>query len=250
MSAPLVCCVCLTADRQRLTDRAVRSFLAQTYENRELLIFDSGIVPYDYTRAATASTRIVLVRVDPWPREALRVGGLRNDAIELARGADLIAHWDSDDWSHPERLFLQVEEMATNRATGFSNMLIYDSRGEGNAWEYSYQDCRRVLGTSLVYWRKTWEAHPFPENKIEGEETWWPDGDGVRGANGIFLASSFPVMAHRPLMIAEYHGANTGAYGKSATTPCIFDQTPAQRAVNPQFRRAPEWDQYCREVMK
>ncbi len=42
MSEPTVCCVCLTADRQSMTDRAVRSFLAQDYADAALVILDTG----------------------------------------------------------------------------------------------------------------------------------------------------------------------------------------------------------------
>jgi hypothetical protein len=241
MSTPMICCVCLTADRQRLTDRAVRCFLSQSYESKWMLIFDTGKEPYHTPEDIEKGAPIAICRDNPNPQRT--IPALRNEANGLAGRADVIAHWDSDDWSSPSRLFLQVEELTVHQATGFSNMLFFDSReNKGHAWEYAYQDHRLVLGTSLLYWRSAWLAHPFNESKIEGEEKWWPNpATGARGTNGFFT--------DYPLMIADYHGGNTGQYGKSDSSPCIFDQTPAQRAHNPQFRRAPEWDSHCREVM-
>jgi len=249
MSTPLVCCVCLTADRQRLTDRAARSFLAQTYENRELLIYDNGREAYQLPGLDREQSRkIIVCRVDH--RAGVTIPRLRNEANGIASGADVIAHWDSDDWSHQERLAVQMQSIR-HHATGFSNMLFFDSReGKGNAWEYIYQDHRLVLGSSLMYWRPVWEVNAFNEAKLEGEEKWWPSRDGVYGINGFTADYSPPHLGSAPLMIADYHGSNTGHYGKSDSTPCIFDQTPAQRAANPQWRRAPEWDEYCREAMK
>lgn len=242
MSEPSICCLCLTADRQRLTDRAVRSFNSQTYENRWMLIFDTG--EHAYVPAEDIDGRKVVIVHSPTGR-GRRIGALRNEAVDLAARADLIAHWDSDDWSHPDRLLTQMSHapFTPSGATGFSNMLLFDSRdGKKNSWEYTYQDRRRVLGTSLLYFRSVWQAHPFDEHKIEGEDKNWPDTNGVKGTCGIDSV---------PLLIADYHGANTGAYGRTVATgtPVLFDQTPAQIAHNPQFRRAPGWDAYAREVM-
>lgn len=250
MSTPSICCVCLTADRQRLTDRAVRCFLSQTYENANLLIYDNGREAYQLPDLDREQSRkIIVCRVDHRP--GVTIPRLRNEANGMASGADAIAHFDSDDWSHPERLSLQMEDLAARHCTGFSNMLFFDSReGKKNAWEYTYNDQWLVLGTSLVYWRSIWEGCPFNESKIEGEEKWWPNCQ-AHGRNGFELFGTEDGRRNRPLMIANYHGGNTGQYGKGANgVPCIFDQTPGQRAQNPQFRRAPEWDQYCQEVMK
>lgn len=238
--------MCLTADRQQLTDRAVRSFQAQSYENRWLLIFDTGVEPYI---PGTRDPLIVIVR--DLAMRGKRIGALRNEAAQLASRADIIAHWDSDDVSHPERLFLQFEDLLGNSATGFRNMLFFDSRpGKTNAWEYTYQMHGRVLGSSLMYWWKTWDQHHFDEAKIEGEESWWPSY--VFGNSGCFPTNG---VSPKPLLIADYHGANTGNYGAGSNgTPVFFDQTPAQHAAQKaaarwEFRRAPEWDEYCREVM-
>ena len=39
---PLVTCLCLTRNRRGFLPRAIECFVAQTYEERELLIVDDG----------------------------------------------------------------------------------------------------------------------------------------------------------------------------------------------------------------
>lgn len=247
MSTPSICCVCLTADRQRLTDRAVRCFLWQSYENRQLFIYDTGQVPYvlpDFAREQ--SRKIILCRADY--RIGVTIGALRNEANDLVRGADVIAHCDSDDWSRPERLSVQLKASINAQCVGFHNLLFFDSRQRDEAWEYDYRyggverHPIRVLGTSLFYWRDTWLRRPFDEDGV-GEDHRWFDHQQILPVqlNGV----SSPV----PMIIAEFHGGNTCAYGASHEPHFkpIFDRHV--RHENPEWRRAPEWDQYCREVM-
>ena len=224
---PLACCILLTDDRQDLTDRAVKCFLAQTYEHRELLIYDTGTMPYGLP--AVDSEDIAVIR----PTGDLRgkVGALRNRAIEYAAGADIIAHWDSDDWSAPERIADQVSSLQMHtryRAVGYHNILFLDSRdGRMNAWEYDYRDGNKALGASLVYWRRTWERQPFNENRTSGEDTEWHKIVPTRGLNGVC----------EPMLIAEVHGANT------STVYTVFDNHVKHH--QPEWRRAPEFDSYC-----
>ena len=226
---PLVCCILLTADRQAFTDRAVKCFAAQTYANRELLIYDTGKVPYQLTGDELGM--VTLCRPTEFAERGSKVGALRNQAITLAAGADIIAHWDSDDWSAPKRLSIQVPALqmhAKYRAVGFHNILFLDSRqGKMNAWEYDYQRGDRALGTSLVYWRRTWERNIFDENRTAGEDTVWASQVATRGLNGVC----------EPLLIAEVHGRNT------SPVYTVFDHHVKHH--QPEWRRAPEFDAYC-----
>src|SRR5258705_221537 len=114
MSQPLVCCLLLTADRHEMTARAMRCYDAQIYHNRCLFLFDTGREQYGATKAAAGVPKVYInhqVTRGVWMPElgSRPVGELRNRAIALALSAlperpELIAHWDSDDWSHPLRL--------------------------------------------------------------------------------------------------------------------------------------------------
>jgi glycosyltransferase involved in cell wall biosynthesis len=91
-------------------ETAVRSVLAQTWSNLELLVVDD-CSPEQFTTTIDAvadwDPRIRVLRM---PRN----GGtypIRNHAIAHARG-ELVTFQDSDDWSHPERLARQVEALS------------------------------------------------------------------------------------------------------------------------------------------
>jgi glycosyltransferase involved in cell wall biosynthesis len=255
VTAPSVCCLLLTADRQRFTDRAVACFLSQTYQNAWLLIFDTGEKPYELSHRERHKYLKVVSVYHPGSR-GRAVGGLRNEAIDMASNADVIAHWDSDDWSAPTRLEEQVKHLLShthNQATGFHNLLFLDTREvhelsgsyKGwaiapmcHAWEYDYgryigpSRNAKVLGTSLVYWRETWKACPFIEHRDTGEDTEWSKVVTTLAVQGV---------TPEPLLIAEVHGTNTsGVYN-------VFDQY--QPAFQPEWRRAPEWDVYVRKKL-
>lgn len=85
---------------------AVRSLLAQSYGNQEILLVDdcSGSEYAErYEEAAALDPRITLLRM---PVNGGSYLG-RNAAMARARGA-FITFQDGDDWSHPERLAQQV----------------------------------------------------------------------------------------------------------------------------------------------
>ncbi|WP_433297039.1 glycosyltransferase family 2 protein [Actinoplanes sp. CA-030573] len=98
-------------DRGLLT--AVRSILAQSWANVEIVIVDDASPPeYDEVLRAAASLgeRIRLVKL------AVNAGtyAARNAGLEAA-GGEFAAFQDSDDWSHPRRLELQVRPMLDDR---------------------------------------------------------------------------------------------------------------------------------------
>src|SRR4029078_8523964 len=84
----------------------VRSLVAQTWTNHEILLVDDGSpVEFDpILRAATGlDPRVRLIRM-------VTNGGTylaRNAGLDAASG-DFVTFQDSDDWSHPLRLELQI----------------------------------------------------------------------------------------------------------------------------------------------
>jgi len=267
MTEPSVCCLLLTADRQRFTDRAVECFLSQTYKNAHLLIYDTGEKPYINSAPVLGAYWPITIVYNPSSR-GKKIGALRNEAIDMVK-ADIIVHWDSDDWSASRRVEFQVAVLEDyeyshgngHAATGYHNLLFLDTRRDGEqsdateqhllvgrglrarkmqAWEYDYLryggsgPMPHVLGSSLVYWRDTWKAAPFVENLSQGEDSRFCKAVEVHAVNGVGLLG-----VDEPMLIAEVHGGNTSsAYG-------VFDRH--QPHVNPEWRRAPEWDDYCRE---
>ncbi|AGZ45537.1 glycosyltransferase family A protein [Actinoplanes friuliensis] len=92
---------------------AVRSILDQSWRNVEVIIVDDASPPeYDavLARAVALGSRIRLVKqpVNMGTYEA------RNAGLDAAEG-EFAAFQDSDDWSHPRRLELQVRPLLDNR---------------------------------------------------------------------------------------------------------------------------------------
>lgn len=233
-----------------MTERAVRSFLSQTYPNKMLLVFDTGLSAFEFeTLSVRASQRIVIARhravtsVDVTTFGAASqqilahitsIGELRNLANELCCGAQIIAHWDSDDWSYPFRLEDQVKvlEKSGVAATGYSDMVFQDS---GKAWLYQNGDPQFCLGTSLCYWRATWANKPF-EAINEGEDNRWLRQIERRGVSSVMNNLREPLRKYNPLaMVAGRHEGNTV---KDLILPDGENWT-----------RKPEWDESVSRIM-
>jgi glycosyltransferase involved in cell wall biosynthesis len=93
---------------------AVRSILDQSWRNVEVIIVDDASPPeFDavLARAVALGGRIRLVR-QPVNRGTYEA---RNAGLDAAEG-EFVAFQDSDDWSHPRRLELQVRPLLEDRA--------------------------------------------------------------------------------------------------------------------------------------
>jgi glycosyltransferase involved in cell wall biosynthesis len=163
--SPLVSCIMPTANRRPYVQQAIAAFLAQDYENRELIIVDDGsdsienLVPSDarihYVRAARAPS----------------LGSKRNDACRLAQG-EIIVHWDDDDWHAAWRLSYQVGALLAEQADicGLDRLWFYDTENAA-AWQYVYHGRPHWLaGGTFCYLKSVWKRHPFA-NVSAGEDT-------------------------------------------------------------------------------
>jgi glycosyltransferase involved in cell wall biosynthesis len=164
-NSPRVSCIMPTANRRPYIAQAIAAFLAQDYENRELIILDDGtdevadLVPSD--------ERIHYVR----SARGLTLGAKRNDCCRLARG-EIIVHWDDDDWHASWRLSYQVSALLAEQADicGLDRLWFYDMENT-RAWQYVYRGRPRWLaGGSFCYRKSVWERRPFA-NVSAGEDT-------------------------------------------------------------------------------
>ena len=230
----LVSCVLLSCGtvRAAMKERAIRSYESQTYENRELIVYEG----------------------------TGRIGALRNAANALSHGS-IICHFDEDDWSAPQRVAEQVALLESTGAdcVGINEMIFWQSpatvenwkeraaSGEsqiGLAWLYSnHIPPNYVLGTSLCYWRKAWEAHPFDDIN-QGEDMRFVGKVKTVGVSALSVGMdgtsrgcarcfSIPCMCE-PRMITSIHGGNTSPFDPEKGAMC---------------RRVPQWDAYCSERM-
>lgn len=246
MLDPRVVAVMLVDGRPEMVERAMRSFRAQTYQNADLMIFDSGDQQF-FTTAGLPSVRVRPneIRVDARQFRGSTIGVLRNAANTVASNADIIVHWDSDDWSHRSRIKEQVDLLrwSGKDCVGYREALFWDTRpGEfdameaasidrprDEAWIYHNGDYLFVLGTSMCYWRSAWEVCPFDDAPHE-DRRWW-----MKNAARCISKS----ICGDPRLVCGIHGGNTEAY----------DRAVMLRSA-PEWRRAPEWDEHCKKVMR
>lgn len=270
MSEPTVTAIMLVNGRPEMVDRSLKAFRAQTYRNKQLLIYDTSKNP-------------LRPRLNPpWPIEQEHyavdrgsnktIGELRNQAIECC-SSDIIVHWDSDDWSSPERISEQVAllEFSKKECVGYREMLFWEwvmrccecdeyfgsqhkpscmrqgvvtqasmRSDRAGSWVYTSLILDYCLGTSLCYWRGVWQDHRFPamprrspEGVVyqEGEDMIWQRGVTRLAHSAVPLEYSH---CPGPRMVATIHGGNTLA----KVVPGVAE-----------WRRTVEWDPFCRRTM-
>lgn len=260
---PTVCAVMLVNGRPEMVARAIRCFLAQTYERKRLLIWDStpDLICCDQTEhdgVFHIPAAGLEFPYDPGCR-VLTIGELRNAANDFWTEYPIIAHWDSDDWSHPRRLEEQVEllERSGKECVGYNEMLfwqtpviLHETGGRrsgdfemavkrGEAWLYRLPLPGYALGTSLLYWRKAWERNPF-EDKSNGEDTAFLKKVSCASSSACAQASieiDFGPTRRtlEPRMIATVHGGNTAT---------VIDPAHSE------WKRVSEWDARVRAIME
>jgi hypothetical protein len=204
---PLVSCIMpTTGERQRFLPQAIKNFQRQTYPNLELVIVCDGeedlpdLIPPDDKR----------VRYFYLGCECHTVGTKRNLACEKAKG-DLIAHFDDDDWSHPDRLSFQVGALMAEEAEfcGLPLILFYVIASGETLLSHPPALLHPSLcpglpaGASFVYRREFWSHSPFPDIQL-GEDMIF-----VRAAGRQDHAVMLPDYR---LYVAMIHCSNTCDY--------------------------------------
>lgn len=243
----------LTRDRTELMRGAAECFNRQTYPNKQLVIWDNSEAFYPVIHPFT------------WHVGAQRhsIGQMRNAANSWALGAikapDIFATWDDDDFSNPNRLTEQVALLKASGAdaVGYSEMLF---ERHGEAWLYSNPRPNYALGTSLCFWRKTWERSPFTDGpkaggtseyhhwfgpgsgvRVEsisamGKVTYWKEGDAW-GTTDYGVDSQW----QEPRMIARIHGQHQSG------------QYDLQRLIeegSQEWKLVPAWDSRVRDILE
>jgi len=255
-----VVCVMLANGRPDMVRRAVAAFHAQEYDVncRKLLIWNTGAAGDCAAYEDWKTGKVAVI----YSEKPTSIGTLRNEAnasaLRLWPEADVLAHWDSDDWSHPRRLVECVELLENTRANlvGYRECLFWDNTIEGlrreypsgpvtwsippkdwagNAWIYRNPNPSGPIGSSFLYPRETWESTPFP-NRHAGEDTLW-----LLKGSGRFKIHAVPstwdfrgLPGFEPRMICAIHGANT-------TSKIVADAV--------EWKRAPQFDAYCKRKM-
>jgi glycosyltransferase involved in cell wall biosynthesis len=194
---PLVSCIMPTANRRRFVRHAIEHFLTQDYGDAELIILDDGEDAVGDLVPSHPALRYVRT-----PRHR-SLGAKRNAGCEAAR-ADIIMHWDDDDWYASHRIRLQAEALCDSQADicGIDRVLFFDPRVPA-AWEYYYptRGAPWLYGASLCYRREYWRAHPFLDITV--------------GEDACFVAAARSdrscALPDNRFFVALVHAANTSA---------------------------------------
>jgi hypothetical protein len=209
----LVTAIMPTRGRERFewACRAIECFERQTYDNKELIILDHGRQP----TFVDAPTCCQYWRLSP--ETVMNIPEKRNMLCRLAHGR-YIFHLDSDDWSAPSRMQLQVELLETSRKSvcGFSSMLFYVET-TGECFEYRSHP-HYALGSSLCYRRDWWRDHRW---HVE-----FPIGSDNRFVQGAVEQSELITVTGETLMIARIHATNTSSKN---TKSSVYTRADASR---------------------
>jgi hypothetical protein len=127
------------------------------------------------------------------------IGAMRNIGVEAAikAGADVIVHWDDDDYSFPGRIASQLRDLEESESgvAGYRAMRFWDSTKQ-ECWWYRNDNRRYACGTSLIYQVDIWKRTPFPDLNV-GEDAAWCSFVKPVGTLDMFH------------LVAEIHGGNT-----------------------------------------
>jgi glycosyltransferase involved in cell wall biosynthesis len=138
-SAPLVSVIVPTHNRPELLVAALRSILAQTFQDFEIIVVnDAGLDVGSWIRLLNEPERIRLLR----HQRNRGLAAARNTGIKAARGK-YIAYLDDDDLFYPNHLAVLVE---TAEASGHA--VVYSN---GIQAKYSQRDGQVVAERGLVY---------------------------------------------------------------------------------------------------
>jgi glycosyltransferase involved in cell wall biosynthesis len=131
---------------------SIKSILAQTYQNFEVLVIDDASpLKFDeiLQRVAALDPRVRVLR------QAVNGGTyrIRNRALDEAKG-ELITFQDSDDWMHPQRLEIQVGQLLSNPAN-IANISISTRLTERLEAAESGRRLRiGICEPALLFWRE------------------------------------------------------------------------------------------------
>lgn len=187
------------AGRERFARVAVRSFQAQTYQPRELVILNQSLgLPQTYRILADEffqhphigeyKAKDYTIREIMAPT-AKTLGDARNQTLEMARGEWMLP-WDDDDFSHPDRITQQMARRNGQRAVVPTNYICY-SFPNNTAYVQRHRWCSGLM----LFPRTDWRYEPKPSSEDWSLMELFPDR--IRWENPSHL------------YIRSYHGENT-----------------------------------------
>ncbi len=147
-------------ERLPFAEAAVRSFAAQTWPEKELLIVtdDLNTAAHFWNKPCGVETRVVRTG------GVRSLGELRNEGLLNARG-EYVIQWDDDDWSHPSRISAQMAFAKPGRAVVLYRQVRYSFE---NDTAFVYRQSRSgqgIHGTVLHHHRPGLKYEPIGKHE-------------------------------------------------------------------------------------
>jgi len=114
MSLPTVTAICCTYGRFSCVERVVNCYLAQTYPNKRLILYNTDVdsLYYHETWMDEHNISIYNVNIDRVTHLAYtNVGSIRRDALDLAGDEGYVITWDDDDIFLPHFMQQAIDRM-------------------------------------------------------------------------------------------------------------------------------------------
>lgn len=215
-----------TYNRREFAARAIEYFWEQAYPNKELVIIDDGSDPIKDLLPPDESIKYIYLK------QRRYVGAKRNLATQFS-SADIILHWDDDDWHARHRLQYQVTQLLQHNADicGIHKVIYFDLRSKRPyLYEYPLRKRMWLAGGSLCYRKSFWEKNKFEDINV-GEDTrfvW------KQKLNNALVLPDFK------FYVAMAHGGNTS---KKSLQPPYWKKWPVE-----EIRKlmADDWEYYGR----
>lgn len=176
MAAPTVSVLMTYYNKGSFVEEAVRSVLAQTFADLELLIIDDGSTDDGLKKIRNiGDPRIRIERSD----ENLGRPAAAKHGFDMARG-EFVAVLDADDLMHPERLELQVTAMRADPALGACGSYArYFGREEKiGRWPLTDEECRgrMLFDGPLLYGTGMYRLSVLNKHRLRPDPQWRTPG--------------------------------------------------------------------------
>lgn len=193
------CVMPTTESRKKFWSGAVDCFKRQTWAEIKLLVLNET---NDIENTPSVFNNLMWISYQALPVAGKITTGTKRNLVNALVDADVIIHWDDDDWSAPDRVERQLRllESSGKPVVGVHD-LLYHRTTDRTLWRYDFQGTPPyACGTSLCYLRSYWEAHRFPD-KRHSEDT-----DFAMKARAEGNLASEP---NAGMIVARWHGHNT-----------------------------------------
>ncbi len=146
-------------------DLALRSILAQTYQNWELIVVDDGST--DGTAARVLHVKDSRIRFIQEPSGNKGLASRLNQCVHLARG-EYIARMDADDVAYPQRFERQVQFLKEHHDIDLLGTGAVIFRGEGEII-----GCYPSARSHEAICRRPWWGFPLAHPTWMGKRAWF-----------------------------------------------------------------------------